>query len=196
MGVSLMTKEGEFEVPTRGGGVNLDLLNLVSTLQGTVDLLEERISQLNNTVDELRGKVTSVEASRSSTNAYGLTKLTTADWLTDSTGFSLPATEKNPAISGTLAHRIASVNADLTSKINAANARLNGFKIGTWVGTPNGDIARFQESGAWMAIACNGDFNVASDLYVIGTWCEQSTVLVKLSRVVAHPIRINYLVFY
>ena len=56
MGVSLMTKEGEFEVPTRGGGVNLDLLNLVSTLQGTVDLLEERISQLNNTVDELRDR--------------------------------------------------------------------------------------------------------------------------------------------
>lgn len=181
--------------PNAWGGVNLDLLNLVSELQGTVDLLVDRISQLNSTVDELRGKVASVEASRSSTNAYGLTKLTSADWLTDSTGFSLPATEKNPAISGTLAHRISSVNADLISKISAASTKLNSFKIGTWVGNPNGDVARFQESGAWLAIACNGDYNAASDLYVIGTRCEQNTVFVKLSRISTANIRINYVVF-
>ena len=94
MSVSIMTETGLIEVPTRSGGVNLELL-------ARLRLMEERITGLQQELD-------SVKNSRAG-NEPGLTRLSSSQSVTDSTGLALPTSENNAAIAGTLANRIEAI---------------------------------------------------------------------------------------
>lgn len=75
---------------------------------------------------------------KATTSILGHIKITNSAAVTDSTGLALAATEKNAAISGTLAHQIAQISAqnnDLTNSINQINSNLaNKLKIVTILG--------------------------------------------------------------
>lgn len=65
---------------------------------------------------------------KATTSILGHIKITNSAAVTDSTGLALAATEKNAAISGTLAHQIAQISAqnnDLTNSINQINSNMN-----------------------------------------------------------------------
>lgn len=69
---------------------------------------------------------------KATTSILGHIKITNSAAVTDSTGLALAATEKNAAISGTLAHQIAQISAqnnDLTNSINQINSKLLGIKV-------------------------------------------------------------------
>ena len=64
---------------------------------------------------------------KATTSILGHIKITNSAAVTDSTGLALAATEKNAAISGTLAHQIAQISAqnnDLTNSINQINSNM------------------------------------------------------------------------
>ncbi len=70
---------------------------------------------------------------KATTSILGHIKITNSAAVTDSTGLALAATEKNAAISGTLAHQIAQISAqnnDLTNSINQINSNLIIYR--TW----------------------------------------------------------------
>ncbi len=73
---------------------------------------------------------------KATTSILGHIKITNSAAVTDSTGLALAATEKNAAISGTLAHQIAQISAqnnDLTNSINQINSNMNNLIIyRTW----------------------------------------------------------------
>ena len=69
---------------------------------------------------------------KATTSILGHIKITNSAAVTDSTGLALAATEKNAAISGTLAHQIAQISAqnnDLTNSINQINSNMACKKI-------------------------------------------------------------------
>lgn len=69
---------------------------------------------------------------KATTSILGHIKITNSAAVTDSTGLALAATEKNAAISGTLAHQIAQISAqnnDLTNSINQINSNMAGIKV-------------------------------------------------------------------
>ena len=62
---------------------------------------------LESMVSDLTQKLEGVERSRASSTDYGLVRLSSSESVTDSTGLSLPASEKNASVDGTLANKIA-----------------------------------------------------------------------------------------
>ena len=109
MGLSIMTSQGEINVPTHsGGGVNLELLNRIENLEKAVDVLK---------------------SSRSSTEDFGLSKISDSTTVTTSdSGLVLGAKENNASISGTLANKILKVSDsqnDLKKKF--AETLVDGF---------------------------------------------------------------------
>lgn len=64
---------------------------------------------------------------KASTSATGHVKLSDSSAVTDSTGLALPATEKNAAISGTMANQISELNTNFTKGLNTKE-NTNAFK--------------------------------------------------------------------
>lgn len=103
MSFSIMTPQGEINVPvSSGGGANLDLLN--------------RITQLEQTVSELSGKLDAALKLRADNETYGLVQLSDSESVTDGTGLALSAIQNNPTIDGTLANRIAGIRSSIAEK--------------------------------------------------------------------------------
>ena len=84
-----------------GGGINLELLARLKSLEDQVSGLQQELSE--------------VKASRGG-NDYGLVKLSSSQSITNSVGLALPASENNAGISGTLANRIANNRNALAKK--------------------------------------------------------------------------------
>ena len=87
MSISIMTKTGPLPVPVQSG-VNADLLNQVSFMQGAIQ--------------ELRERMDAVEQSRATEENYGIVKLSGSSTVTQDMGLALSSKEKNPAVSGTM----------------------------------------------------------------------------------------------
>lgn len=69
---------------------------------------------------------------KATTSILGHIKITNSAAVTDSTGLALAATEKNAAISGTLAHQIAQISAqnnDFANNISQLNSNMAGIKV-------------------------------------------------------------------
>ena len=123
MSLSIMTSQGEINVPTHsGGGVNLELLNRIEELENKVKQLTDRIS---------------TKADRSN---YGMTKISDSSDVTEVTGFSLPSREKNPTLEGTMANKMERIKESISvrnivfSNINTEHLEgnySNGYKIGS-----------------------------------------------------------------
>ena len=64
-------------------------------------------------IDALNTAIDNAKALRASLQQYGMVQLNDTSVVTDSTGLALPATEKNPNLSGTLANQILSLNTNL-----------------------------------------------------------------------------------
>lgn len=52
MGLSTMTPQGAVEVPTRGGGINLEFLVMLKTLEGQVSSLRQELSESKEEVSQ------------------------------------------------------------------------------------------------------------------------------------------------
>lgn len=100
MGLYLMTQSGEIPIPS--GGANIELLN--------------RICQMEEKIEEIASELSEFKKSRADKTNYGLVRLSDASSVTNSDGLALPSSEKNAAISGTLANLI---NAAKISSVGA-----------------------------------------------------------------------------
>ena len=69
--------------------------------------------------DEVVKRIESIEDSRGDSETYGLVRLCGLSSVTESMGLALPASEKNPATEGTLAHKI-----EMLQKIENASIQL------------------------------------------------------------------------
>lgn len=99
MSISIMKKTGPLEVPTRGGGISLELLARISALESTVEGLTKSLGDANTEIQRLSGL-------RATHDRYGMAKICDLSTVTDSEGLVLPASQNNAAINGSLANRI------------------------------------------------------------------------------------------
>lgn len=82
---------------------------------------------------------------RATTSVLGHVKVTDSSAVTDSTGLALAATEKNAAIPGTLAYKIAEQNTNLVPSIIAftqTDEMKNIFQINTWTILKTGNVLK------------------------------------------------------
>ena len=80
--------------------------------------------------NQLETEINATKALRASTDSYGMTKVTNASDITDSTGIALAGTEKNASISGTLANQISTLNNNLNDATNKLNV-VGGVSVTT-----------------------------------------------------------------
>lgn len=111
MSISLLTKDGTADVPTRGGGgTSIEALK-------RIEALEKEISDLKKTI--------------ATPDTYGLSKITDATTITEAdSGLVLGAKEKNPAADGSLAGEISKVQQKINGfePVYGAVQNVSGFK--------------------------------------------------------------------
>lgn len=90
MSVSTMMPNGPLEVPT--WGASLELLTRIS-------LLEQRLAGVEK---------------HSTADTYGIVRLSDAEYVTNSDGLALPASEKNAAVEETLGNKLSTLISNLS----------------------------------------------------------------------------------
>ena len=127
---------------------------------------------------------------KATTSILGHIKITNSAAVTDSTGLALAATEKNAAISGTLAHQIAQISAqnnDFANNISQLNSNMNKLMVANF-----GNVLDAYGIGKSTIFNNMTELNAALPIN-IHTICTINTDITARQIVNAVPIRYGIL---
>lgn len=117
-GVTDSQLSGDSEHPLTNKAATEEFLRQQNLITQKELELRELIAQANTTINN-------VKAMRASTTAVGMTQISTAENVTDTNAYVLPATEKNASIDGSIMHYAVSVNNTLAGLNNTFNVHMN-----------------------------------------------------------------------